>query len=1139
MLARLLPIIVLGLGIGGLLSWFVLHLETERQAASFRGIAEQHIISIHAGVDTAISGLTLLTGHFETIEAAVTGRDRFRRMVAPTLREAPFIQALEWMPRVGRDARAAFEDLARAEGPADFTITELDPASGARRPAGDREDFFPVLYAEPQASNSRAIGFDPASSPVRRLALEAARDSGEPRASSRISLVQETADQFGILVVAPVYRPPPDDTVAARRQALRGYVCGVFRIGDLIEKSRDHLNDTHAGAHAALADIHLFDLSAPEGNRLLHPKAAEIAPATLTAGLHAAATFTVGGRTWMVVATPGPALRPASLPPAVLVTFLGAVLVTCVLCYHQSLILDHTEHVRRFAQAMRQARDKGTQEMAALHRRLEYALAATGEGVWDYDVARGAVSHNARWAELLGLGDTLLEHPATLPCSMVHVQDRTDVLARLRAAVSTTSCFHSEHRVIRADGREIWVLDRGDIVERDATGKPLRMVGSLADITERKLLEIELQDNQQRLQEREHHLRTILNHMPALIAYYDREERNRFANRPYLDWFGLREEQALGRSILELFGEERYRMHAVRIAAVLGGDTQVFERDLASPGGQGFRHALVHYIPDLREGVVHGFYVLALDITELKRTEQALRASKEEAEQANRAKSQFLATMSHEIRTPINGVIGLAELLRGTALDARQLVWVDRLQGSADHLLRLVDDILDFSRLDGGSMVFESIPFHPAALAEETCRMLEAGAAAKGLDWRVCLPAVPPPAVLGDPGRLRQILLNLLGNAIKFTAAGGVTLTLEHAATAEGAVALAFTVRDTGIGIPRQAQARLFREFSQGDSSISRRFGGTGLGLAICARLVAQMDGDITVESEDGPGSVFRFSVRLPPAPDKAPARVAAPAPQTVARLRILLAEDDPTNRLVITAMLQRLGHDAGVAENGARAVEAVRAGGFDLVLMDMMMPGMDGLAATRAIRALEGPAAGIVVIALTANALPDDRQRCLAAGMDDFLAKPLRLAALRAMLARHAPPRGDGPAAAEESPPPPAAPEGAPAFDPHPVRQMIAELGQDTYETIRTQFLAEVERRLSAMTELLARDDRAVLLREAHSLKSGAAAFGLVALARVAAEMEHGALADAPEALTARLARLHGLADAAALAGLLAGQPA
>jgi CheY-like chemotaxis protein/HPt (histidine-containing phosphotransfer) domain-containing protein len=510
------------------------------------------------------------------------------------------------------------------------------------------------------------------------------------------------------------------------------------------------------------------------------------------------------------------------------------------------------------------------------------------------------------------------------------------------------------------------------------------------------------------------------------------------------------------------------------------------------------------------------------DVTASRRAAMALTAARDAAEAGMLARTRFLATMSHEIRTPINGVIGLADLLLGTPLSEEQRLWTDRLQASADHLLRLVDDILDFSRLSAEQMQFESIPFHPATVAEDAFRMLEARATAKGLRWEMVLPAQKLPRLRGDPARLRQVLFNLLGNAIKFTESGGVVLDVRQCISNADEAELEFTVYDTGIGIPEEALSCLFREFSQVDGSISRRFGGSGLGLAICDQLVKRMGGLIAAESRSGEGSCFRFSIRLPTAPAEAisadatpaaPVVVSAPAAVSGA-LHILLAEDDTTNQMVTAAMLHRLGHAVDVVETGLAAVAALRAGQFDVILMDMMMPEMDGLAATRAIRTLAGPASRVRVIALTANALPEEEQRCRAAGMDDFLSKPVRLAALEAKLAGLT-------ATAAPAPPDP------PDFDPGPSRLLADELGEDTYAEIRDQFLAELAQCVPRLERLATDGEREVLRREAHAMKSTAAAFGLTGLSSVAAATEKNACTDPPEVMVERMARLRRLAAA------------
>jgi len=616
-----------------------------------------------------------------------------------------------------------------------------------------------------------------------------------------------------------------------------------------------------------------------------------------------------------------------------------------------------------------------------------------------------------------------------------------------------------------------------------------------------------------------------LDNMPHGLSMFDRGQRLIVCNRQYAEIYGIPSEQAKPGTPFRTILEKRSAKHSDDPEANIARGIEHASQRQRSTVEFGLLDGRAISIA-LQPTADGGWVAVHQDVTERKRIEKSLAA-------ASQAKSQFLATMSHEIRTPIHAVLGLTSALLDTRLDAEQHKMLDTVYEAGSGLLEILNDVLDFSKLESGDVMFESIAFSSRQLVDGVVRMFEPRAAAKGVTVRLEYDERLPPTLCGDLGRVRQILLNLLSNAVKFTARGEVTLTARCLALSETAATIEWQVADTGIGIDPDRISDLFKDFTQADASINRRFGGSGLGLAICKRLVERMGGKIGAVSTPGEGSTFSFDLTLPIAHTDVTDKTMVSSDaltDAIAKLgrplRILSVDDKPVNRMVVAKMLKEFDIRLEEACDGQQAVEAVSVGDYDVILMDVRMPRMDGLEATRAVRARGGKHARVPIIAFTANAFPEDVKTCFDAGMTDFLTKPVQKQDLIGAIARTLQTDGQS-ATAMDAAIARAAADRPPSFDSAPLVDhevldaFTAAVGSDAAAEVLGMFVKDAGARLQMLQQLSCAGDRERIKTEAHALKGEAATLGLIALSLLAKTLEHSALDIAPEQYADLVARI------------------
>jgi PAS domain S-box-containing protein len=566
----------------------------------------------------------------------------------------------------------------------------------------------------------------------------------------------------------------------------------------------------------------------------------------------------------------------------------------------------------------------------------------------------------------------------------VHPADRQATLSELASLGEGKETLRFENRYRSKDGAYRWL---SWVAHPDA---PNGLIYAAArDVTQDRIAE-------RRMRQSERRVRSVLDATVDAIITFDRHGTVESLNRAGEEIFGCPADDVVGRSLHGLLSDESYEALGVVIDAYLRTRDLAplaVRRQMEGRRADGSTFPIEVGLSLVDPGARYLFTMALQDVTERAQAVQMLERAKTAAEAATKAKSEFLANISHEIRTPLNAIVGMVDLALGTSLTAEQREYLDVARTSADALMSVITEVLDFSKIEAGRLELDAAPFRPRDLVADVVKVFAPRARQKGLALESRVGDGVPEQLVGDVVRLRQVLLNLVGNALKFTQSGRISVEADATLLGTADATLHLLVSDTGVGIPLEKQSVIFEAFAQADASTTRRFGGTGLGLAISRQILAAMGGRIWVESEAGRGSRFHVEAPLARADEDVPAESEPPdaAAAPPRPLRVLLAEDNEVNQRLAVLLLGRRGHQVQVVTNGRAALDAVASSRFDVVLMDVSMPEMDGYDATRAVRARERAEGGhLPIVAMTAHALAEDRARCLAAGMDAYVTKPV-----------------------------------------------------------------------------------------------------------------------------------------------------
>jgi PAS domain S-box-containing protein len=980
---------ILGLaGTVALVLWLKHDLDKDAQVLFDRG-AERIESEVQRRFNQPLLGLKGARGAYAASKSI--SRREFQAYVESRdlANEQPGIRGLGFVARVPRERLKAFVAAERADFAPHFEV----------RTQGDAADLFIVKFIEPMAGNHAAFGYDLGQEPVRREAIERAMNTGQPALSGKLVLVQDTQKTPGLIYFLPVYRHGADPVTPQQHQAaLIGVLHAPMAVGELLK------------GVASIADnsirVELWDGPVDAPDRLLYDSEnGEGTPADdgLNGPIGSRATWSqvhpiaVGGRVMQLRLRSNALFNATQDRSSLALAAIAGAMASMLSALTVWLLALGRLRAQRLAERM-------TADLDRLARVVQH----TNNAVTIADARMHITWVNEGFTRLTGY--TLEEAQGKTPGELLG-SGKADptVIEQLLDAVQLGESCRVEVLNRAKDGREYWV-DTEVQPTHDADGQLIGFMEIGSDITVQKQTQKTLAEMSDRM------ALAIEGGTDGLWDWMDVETDTQWWSPSYYTLIGYTPEEmpASATSFTQLVHPEHRERNLAASAEAFAGRKDYDEENLVRTKAHGYRwfrsRAKVYRNAEGRAVRMAGS---SQDIHDRKLAEALLKDALTRAEQASIAKSQFVANMSHEIRTPMNAILGMLQLLQNTRLTPEQLDFSRKTEDAARSLLGLLNDILDFSKVEAGKMALDPRPFNLDQMLGNLAVILSANIGDKPVAFSYTAEEAVPRGLMGDDMRLQQVLINLGGNAIKFTNSGTVALRVRLLERTEADALLEFSVQDSGIGIAPENQVHIFDGFSQAEASTTRRFGGTGLGLSISSRLVALLGGELQLQSTLGQGSTFSFQIRLaladvphvlPPGAQAAPAadQTAAPKPQRLSGLRLLVVEDNKINQIVARGLLTKEGATVTLADDGQLGVAAVAAApdAFDAVLMDVQMPVMDGYAATRAIRQ-DLDLADLPIIAMTANAMASDRAACLEAGMNEHVGKPFELDHLVATLLR------------------------------------------------------------------------------------------------------------------------------------------